>query len=52
MALAERPTYLAVGSADETVVEIEGQAIDNSQFIVNGALRVGSSQLAQLVARR
>ena len=52
LTLQERPTYLAVGSADETVVELDGQAIDNSPFIVNGALRVGSSQLAQLVARR
>jgi hypothetical protein len=50
--LADVPTYIAVGRADDTTIEIGGRAIDTDRFIVNGELRVGSSQLSRLVALR
>ncbi|MEO8482564.1 MAG: helix-turn-helix domain-containing protein [Acidobacteriota bacterium] len=50
--LKEVPTYIAVGTADDTSIEIAGQSIDTSLFTVNGQLRVGASQLARLVAMR
>jgi hypothetical protein len=50
--LADVPTYIAVGHADDTTIEIGGRAIDTDRFTVNGELRVGSSQLSRLVALR
>jgi hypothetical protein len=52
LVLKDVPTYIAVGTADDTTVEIGGQSLDTSRFTVNGELRVGSSQLARLVALR
>lgn len=52
LVLQDVPTYIAVGTADDTTVEIGGQSLDTSRFTVNGELRVGSSQLARLVALR
>jgi transcriptional regulator with XRE-family HTH domain len=52
LVLTDVPTYIAVGTADETSVEIGGQSLDTTRFTVNGQLRVGSTQLARLVALR
>jgi hypothetical protein len=49
--LRERPTYLAVGSAESVHVEISGREIDTAAFAANGQLRIGSSSLARLVQR-
>lgn len=52
LVLINVPTYIAVGTADDTSIDIGGQPLDTSRFTVNGQLRVGSSQLARLVASR
>ncbi len=52
LVLTNVPTYIAVGTADDTSIDIGGQPLDTSRFTVNGQLRVGSSQLARLVASR
>jgi len=52
LVLNDVPTYIAVGTADDTSIEIAGQPIDTSRFTVNGQLRVGSSQLARLASTR
>ena len=46
--LRQLPTYLAVGSAQGTHIEIGGREINSAAFIANGQLRIGSSSLARL----
>jgi hypothetical protein len=46
--LEDRPTYLAVGVADNTDVVIDGQSINNALFTTNGQLRVDAQQFARL----
>lgn len=49
--LRQRPTYLAVGSAESVHVEIAGRVIDTAAFTANGQLRIGATPLARLVQR-
>jgi hypothetical protein len=46
--LRDVPSYLMVGSADGTDVEIAGHRIESERFLSNGQIRIGASALAKL----